>query len=433
MTEFKYVDCFDEYDRIMQFNKNKNKYIHGWYPFVEGYSKEFIESVINELDDIPTHCLDPFSGSGTTAMELQKQEIKCTAFEVNPFMYHLSKVKMRTDYTLKNFNQNMIIVEEILKSPIENIESVLSVPSYKSIVERDTLEKWIYDKDIMKGLLDIKYAISQLSDIKYRDLFNIALAPILLEVSNVYRNGKCLSYKKKWSTNKKYNRYLVHELFLNNLKNVIYPDIKKINTIKKNKGRLFSNYKNLYLGDSRKQSFNLEDNSIDLVITSPPYLNSRDYTDTYMIELWMLDYIRSYDELKNLRKNTFRSHVQVAWGNTDSLEISVLNKALNELENHRDKFWNKHLLEMIKGYFLDMDILLGNLYSKLKTNGRIYLNVANSAYYGVEIEVDKIIAEIGYLKGFEILEIRKARKLNPSSQQKEKIPYLLEVVIVMKK
>ena len=152
-----------------------------------------------------------------------------------------------------------------------------------------------------------------------------------------------------------------------------------------------------------------------------------------MIELWMLDYIRSYDELKKLRNNTFRSHVQVAWGHTDSLDIPYLNKALIELENHRDKFWNKHLLEMIKGYFLDMDILLGNLYSKLKTNGRIYLNVANSAYYGVVIEVDKIIAEIGYLKGFEILEIRKARKLNPSSQQKEKIPYLLEVVIVMRK
>lgn len=433
MNEFKYVDCFDKYDRIMQFNKNKNQYIHGWYPFVEGYSKEFIDSVINELDYIPTHCLDPFSGSGTTAMELQKYNIKCTSFEVNPFMYHLSKAKMRTDYTIKSFKLNKAIIEDMLINASEDIESYISAPMYKSIVKKSTLNKWIYNEDIMKGLLDIKYAISQLKDIKYKELFNIALATILLEVSNVYRNGKCLSYKKNWSDNNKFNRYLVHELFLNNLNNVIYPDIKKINKLKSTKGKLFSNYKNLHLGDSRKHSSNIEENSIDLVITSPPYLNSRDYTDTYMIELWMLDYIRDYNELKQLRHNTFRSHVQVAWGKTDTLDIQILNNALDELGEHKEKFWNKHLLEMIKGYFLDMDILLGNLYSKLKNNGRIYLNVANSAYYGVEIEVDKIIAEIGIRKGFKVLEIRKARKLNPSSQQKEKIPFLLEVVIVMKK
>lgn len=417
----------------MQFNKNKKKYIHGWYPFVEGYSKEFIKSILDELDYVPQHCMDPFSGSGTTAVELQKYNIKCTSFEVNPFMFNLAKSKMRTDYTITAFKSNLEFLKGfLLEVPIE-VEKVCPPPIYKSIVEKKELQKWIFDLEVMRGLLDIKYAINKISDKKYRQLFKVPFAAIFLDVSNVYRNGKCLSYKKNLKTKVIMTREDVQNMFLNKLEEVIYPDILKINRLKQEKGKLFSNYTNIHLGDSRESIAQMENDSIDLVITSPPYLNSRDYTDTYMIELWMLDLVSDYSELKKLRSNTFRSHVQVTWGETELLDILELKKALNKLEKHRDQFWNKRLPEMIKGYFLDMNTLIGSLSEKVKSGGKVYINVANSAYYGVEIEVDKIIATIGTLHNFEILEIRKARKINPSSQQKEKIPYLLEVVIVMNK
>ena len=45
---YRYVNYVNEYGRIMQFNKNKDICIHRWYPFVEGYSKEFIEAIVNE-------------------------------------------------------------------------------------------------------------------------------------------------------------------------------------------------------------------------------------------------------------------------------------------------------------------------------------------------------------------------------------------------
>ena len=48
----------------MQFDKNKNVFVHRWYPFVEGYSKEFIEDILNELPFAPTCALEPFCGSG---------------------------------------------------------------------------------------------------------------------------------------------------------------------------------------------------------------------------------------------------------------------------------------------------------------------------------------------------------------------------------
>jgi DNA modification methylase len=433
MEEYNYVDCFDKYDRIMQFNKNKKQYLHGWYPFVEGYSKEFIRSIINELDYIPIHCVEPFAGSGTTAVELQKYNIKCTSFEVNPFMYNLAKSKMRTDYTTNSFKKNLQLLQNSLLNTVSKIEEVYPPPVYTSIMEREELDKWIFDLEVMRGLLDIKHAIKNIKNQKYSNLLKIALASLLLDISNVYRNGKCLSYKKKWKEKENLKREDVHDLFLEKATNIIYPDIKLMNKYKKESGKLFSNSRNVILGDCRQNINKLEDNSVDLVITSPPYLNSRDYTDTYMIELWMLDLVRNYQELKELRRKTIRSHVQVVWGNVPSLEINELKNAILNLQKHKEKFWNKNLLEMIKGYFLDMDILFKGLSKKVKNSGKVYFNVANSAYYGVEIETDKIIATIASNHGFQVQEIRKARKINPSSQQKDRIPFLLEVVIVMTK
>ena len=66
---YKHVNYYQIYGRIMQFNKNKTEPIHRWYPFVEGYSREFIDSILKEMGKQELVCLEPFSGSGTTALE----------------------------------------------------------------------------------------------------------------------------------------------------------------------------------------------------------------------------------------------------------------------------------------------------------------------------------------------------------------------------
>ncbi|WP_052676013.1 hypothetical protein [Paenibacillus sp. IHBB 10380] len=113
------------------------------------------------------------------------------------------------------------------------------------------------------------------------------------------------------------------------------------------------------------------------------------------------------------------------------MNIEQLRTALDNINEHKEKFWNDEIPSMIKGYFEDMDTLFRKMYVKMKPGGRVYFNVANSAYYGVEIKTDQIVAEIAQNNGFRVLEIRKARKIKPSVQQKEQIPYLLEVVIVL--
>lgn len=434
---FKIVNYLDSYGRIMQFNKNKNTYIHGWYPFVEGYSKEFIRTIINEYRDrvgkYPELCLEPFTGSGTTPLELQKLNIDCESFEVSPFMYNLATAKMETSYTINKFVEYRNNIERSFEEPKENIEELVPLVASKRIVEKEGLTKWNFNKEVMKGILDIKYSIGLINNKKYEKLFTIALASILMEVSNVYRNGKCISYKKKWKENK-LTREDVHRLYLNRLDTIFLNDIKRINKYKKENGKLKSNKKRCHFGDVRKNiDKKLEDNSIDLVITSPPYLNSRDYTDTYMIELRVLGYLKSDEDVRNLRKETLRSHVQVKWKKANSLNILELDNCIKELNKHREEFWNPGLVDMVEGYFEDMNILFNNIYKKMKVGGLIYFNVANSAYYNVEIKTDEIVCEIAELNGFKVEEIREARKIYPSSQQKDNIESLRESVIVIAK
>lgn len=410
----------------MQFNKNKTAFIHQWYPFVEGYSKEFITNIIEEIDYEPQFALDPFAGSGTTPVEFQDMGINCYSFEVSPFMHLLATVKLERGYKLQDFIDYHITVGKFLNGELTSIREHLSPPIAKTFQPRKGKNKWVFDVGVMNGILDIKYAIKLITDIKYKRLFSIALASILLDVSNVYRNGKCLSYKKDWKTNKIARRE-VHKRFLNKLTNIFQPDIEKLEKI----DNAVENIKYCINGDVRKDISKIPNDSIDLVITSPPYLNSRDYTDIYLAELWILDLVKSYEDVIKLRRNTFISHVQIKHGDIEMLDIPELKNALDKLEHSKSDFWNSELPSMIKGYFKDMDTLFGQLKLKMKPNSKLFFNVANSAYYGVEIKVDEIVSAIAETHGFTINEIREARQLKPSSQQKETIKSLRESVIVM--
>lgn len=341
-------------------------------------------------------------------------------------MHLLATVKLEQHYKTQEFIDHHITIGKFLKKPPSKIRKLISPPLAKTFQPTEGREKWVFDVDTMDGILDIKYAISLILDEKYRKLFSIVMASILLEVSNVYRNGKCLSYKKDWKT-KSNSRKDVHDKFLTKVINLIQPDIEELekNTVE------IENIKYCIYGDVRNELSKIPDNTIDLVISSPPYLNSRDYTDIYMAELWLLDLIKDYNDLKQLRHKTFRSHVQVKHGQVELLDIAELKSVLEKLYLKKSEFWNNDLLEMIKGYFKDMDILFAQLQLKMQPNKKVFFNVANSAYYGVEIKVDEIVSAIAENHGFKINEIREARQLRPSSQQKDSIKSLRESVIVM--
>ncbi len=425
--DYKFIDCTKKYHSVMQFDKNKNVFVHRWYPFVEGYSKEFIEDILGELSFTPVCALEPFCGSGTTPVELQNHKVKCYSFEVSPFMHLLSKVKLNRKYNVETFEHYVKVLTKKLSLTSRNIRQIEPLPFGDTIVKREKSKKWNFHDTAMDGILDIRYAIRMtVDDNDYKNLFTIALASIIVQASNLFRNGKCLSYKKGWET-RVFSRRDIHNFFLDKVNSIFAEDIRIISKETSD----VHNYKICYLGDVRKNIQQVPDEEVDLIITSPPYLNSRDYTDIYMLELKVLQLVNSHEELRTLRKNTLRSHVQVSYEEICPIENERLKRSLEEMKNKECKAWNPDIINMICGYFEDMRFLFTEFSKKMRKGGVIYFNVANSAYYGVEVPVDYIIADIAESCGFTVREIRKARDLKTSPQQSDKVGKLRESVIVI--
>ena len=373
--------------------------------------------------------MEPFCGSGTTPVELQNHGIKCYSFEVSPFMHLLAKVKLERTYdeAMLAYYRNKVGCS--LKKPLQDIRMVEPVPFGDTVVRKDGMKKWNFHETSLNGILDIRYAIrTEVDDERYRKLFQVALASIIMQTSNMFRNGKCLSYKKGWET-RIINRKDVHTLFIEKLDTIIAEDIRTLSS----QEITVHNADICYFGDVRKSVESIPDNSLDLIITSPPYLNSRDYTDIYMLELKVLQLVNTHEDLQKLRKNTIRSHVQVKYSDIMPIDNSRLKKCLLDMKNSVTKSWNPDILNMICGYFEDMQLLFSAFSRKMCSGGVIYFNVANSAYFGVEVPVDYIIGDIAEEFGFKVREIRKARDIKTSPQQSKMIGKLRESVLIIDK
>lgn len=182
---YRYVNYVKEYGRIMQFNKNKDICIHRWYPFVEGYSKEFIEAIINEQPQKVESCLEPFSGSGTTALELAIKGISCVSFEVNPFMFTLSKAKLKvSQYKKRTIRSHISKMKKHIVSLNDNEIDLHS--GFSTLIEGKEKKKWNIDREVFIAIEKIKRAINSLSTTLYKEVYIVCLANVLLEYSNIF-------------------------------------------------------------------------------------------------------------------------------------------------------------------------------------------------------------------------------------------------------
>jgi hypothetical protein len=172
----------------------------------------------------------------------------------------------------------------------------------------------------------------------------LGLLSILEAVSNTSKAGGFLRISKK-----KVFREEVRSLFLSKIETMI-KDVEKFNNALK-----FTNAKvNAEISDSR--SFSVE-RKFDAIITSPPYPNRHDYTRIYGLEL-IFDFIKDNNELKQIRYNTLRSHVEARkkFEPDGYRKPLIIDKIISKIK--KAGLNNSKVPEMIEGYFEDMYLSL---------------------------------------------------------------------------
>ncbi|MFD2174848.1 hypothetical protein [Rhodobacter lacus] len=390
-----------------------------WYRFKEAFSPEIVKQAITEHPVSVETCLDPFSGSGTTALTAQFMGISSVSFEVNPFLADLGRAKVET-YDVKEihaaFDEIMAVAEKL--GSASDVFSETWLP--ETFVEPGKNGKWLFNVDVAHRVLTLRKAISSLPNPAQRRLFRVILGSSLIENSNVTINGKGRRYRNKWQYRSKTGSDLMRTFQMRAAQ--CFVDIEKF-SLKS------ATVANIELQDIRDQ--NLCFPKFDVSVFSPPYPNSFDYTDVYNVELWMMGYLKSRENNIELRKKTITSHLQVTRPFSVLAEKPAsLMQALFELEKRREHLWDKRITGMLETYFFEMSNLLRRLLTSKKPKGRVWIIVGNSQYAGVEIETGQILAEIAEDMGFSIVMNEVSRKLRTSPQQGG-APKLGESILVL--
>lgn len=391
-------------DCIPNFSNNMEQPRHRWYDFKEGFSSSLVDRAIKETRKSSTMMdftlLDPFSGSGTSPLSALQNNCNAIGFEINPFTSFVGKTKCTS---LKgNINDYRKELESILSQrPIE-IESPLEGYSTFTAPD-DNTGKWLFNRGVIQSYEALFFYISQTDN---KDFFELALISAVMQCCNAKKDGKCLRYLKDWET-LNYNAESLRNCFKEKSLSMI-ADLEVDPLIERD--RLIKQ------GDTRLLLQQSEKEAVNLVIFSPPYLNSFDYSDIYRPEMFLGKFVSDNSELMKIRKQTLRSHVQCKWESSEKSNFAWVKNLVDQLEERKDKLWNNGIPQMVSSYFYDMEVVLKESYRVAKKDAQLWFVVSTSAYGGIEIPVDLILADIATKQGWELTSVNALRKLRTSSQ-----------------
>lgn len=393
-----------------------------WRNFKEAFAPELIGRAVEETERAfgrpVRQCIDPFGGSGTTALACQFLGVNATTIEVNPYLADLIEAKLDT----YDVNQLVADYRALLKSRRRANPNDLFPGAPETFVEPGTKDQFVFSHEVAQQIANLRARIESISNRRSRRLFRVLLGSIALEVSNVVISGKGRRYRKNWQA-----RYVDPRAVRDHFDEAL---IRAIYEIRRYQNRPEQRYR-LLRGDARKLI--PAEGDYDLAIFSPPYPNSFDYTDVYNVELWVCGYLHSSKDNVALRLSTLRSHVQIKRSfETEALGSLTLASVMRDLQSVRASLWNKNIPDMVQAYFGDMNEIFMRLSRVMKAEARAYVVVGDSRYQGVQVPVGQILSELGASSGFSIEAEEPFRSMRASPQQGGKAE-LVETLLTFKR
>jgi SAM-dependent methyltransferase len=358
--DIKITNNFD-LGRYMTFELSKEKPIHGWFWYKEGYASEFVEWAIKEFETKsgrkPQGILDPFCGVGTTLLCAKESSIASAGVDASSLAAFISKVKSQ-DYEAGELDASLAFLEKRLV-PVE------ADWQFELFSPRAAFPRRNYNE-----ILSIRYAIEQ-EEGRVQELLLLALLCVLPQASIILKDGGVLKIMKD-------KRALpAREIFKRKVKRMV-RELRE--------AKASGHTPQVFLGDAR--ALDIPDQSVDAVITSPPYLNNIDYSKIYGLELSLLHMSKA--EAESVRMRAIRSFIGKA------MDVDTMPPEVGELG---------FKIPIIGTYFRDMEGAIAEMFRVLAPGGTAYVNVSNSVIHETHVMVDQVFAEMALRIGFSDVEI----------------------------
>lgn len=398
------------------FKNSKAIPFNRWYPYIEGYSPDFVKALISKY--IPNKCIiyEPFAGTGTTIFASDSMGYRTYYSEINPLLQFLIKTKLNV---LKTSNDERdIICHNLIAFRDEFLES-------NHIINKDLEENYkrvfkssiYFPEENYNEILRIKTFIDLKAESLTKDIFTIAVLACLIPSSFLKKQGD-LRFKTKKELEKGIPKF---SDILNDKVNEIYNDLKFefVDNIAYNHTLIHSNAKCIGQVSCEK---------IGCVLTSPPYLNGTNYIRNTKLELWFLGYLRSEQDLRIYRDEILTSGINdVKVSNFIDFDIEsksmLLSKTITSL---KETAYDVRIPQMAKCYFSEMYQIFNGLRPKLENSAHLLIDIGDSVFNGVHIRTDDILIEILESIGYKFVEKIKLRERRSRGGQ-----IVTQVLIVM--
>ena len=357
-------------------NSKPNIYSHGFHQYPAKFIPQLARKILRVFTDENSVVLDNFSGSGTSLVEcMLMNRKKVFGIELNPFATFMARVKTTS------------IKSSILRQEFNKIIDLYSNSSYKHKIHKFYNIDFWFKKTTIKELSKLRSVIYEIQDEEVRDFFLLSMSDVVRKVSLTNHSGfKLHRAKNKINGNFNPNVFGEFEKVCNkniNLMAQFYEIAKDSKTEVK-----------IIYGDSRIAQ-DISENSIDFILTSPPYGDSRTTVAYGQYSRLSWEWISDETDIYTLDNNLL--------GGKNKIDFE------NEIINHSPKL--REQLEQVKSrcskrakdvlsFYIDLNKTLIQAHKYLKKGKYFVLVSGNRTVKNIFLRTDLIISELSEILGF---------------------------------
>lgn len=365
---------------------------HDWYPYLEGFSSEFVKFILAKYMPDAKKVIEPFAGTGTTPVALAALGIDCGYCEVNPAMRLVVESKMAVGSAGMARRKKLAAR---LCAIANNLQKLVKAAAPDKCLQQDYAVNFansqFFEDEAMTEVLALRTINDQVitEDKLVGDLFTIAVMAKLVICSRLKRAGDV--------------RYKTEKELLKGIPSLVGEVSKHLQLIARD----------CLTADDLKATVRLLTNNArhltstpsyeaDGVITSPPYLNGTNYFRNTKLELWFGRFLTKGATLRSFRDEAITSGINdvgVAQGRKvvhDSIQTLV--------DNLSENAYDQRIPRMVAGYFEDMRLVLQGLMASCKPGAAICVDIGDSRYGGIHVPTHEILAVLGVDIGLEHVE-----------------------------
>ncbi len=382
------------------FMSNRGAPVHRWVPWVAGFSKDFVEDALDRFTSGPGVVLDPFAGVGTTLIEADLAGHEAIGFEINPYAAFASQTKLQAHR----------VDLDRLRAAVGEFRAFGRRALTEGILPRGAppagfrTRSPFYSPHVLRKVLLALDFINKQEDARIADMFRLAFAATMVDYSN-YSYEPSLGRKASVGRPEVQDYPVIETLAAKTAQMADDADWyrKKRSGSGRPDGRIHS--KSFFHGYEA-----VAEGSVDLLVTSPPYLNNYHYNRNTRPHLYWLGLCQTPGDLKRLETLNFGTY----WQNAREQEHVELDPTIGDEEIHRTlaEVRGKNPDKGIYGgagwanyaalYFNDCVKFVTGAKWRLRPGATALIVIGNSILQGVHVPTDRFLAKIAEAHGLQV-------------------------------